>query len=243
MTDTRAHADRTAARFTERVRAQRRRRRLRWAGGVCVVAGLVLLVVLVRRSELLRVANVEVSGERRLTAAEVLAAAGVVEGSEMVTLDLAAVRRRLAALPEVQRAHVRRDWPRTIRIRIVERRPVAAVVEGRSFVLVDSAGVRITTVAAAPKGLAVVRLGPRAAPELVGDALRVMAALPADLRGRVASVQIASADGIELRTTDGDTVVWGSADQSERKAAVLAVLLRRPGSRYDVSAPDAPAYR
>jgi cell division protein FtsQ len=243
VTDLRARGDRTAARFTERARAERRRRRVRWAGVLFVLAGLVIAAVLVRRSDLLRVAHVEVSGERRLAEAKVRAVAGVVEGHEMATVDLDAVRRRLEALPEVRRAEVRRDWPRTIRIRLVERRPVAAVAEGTGYALVDSDGVRVTTVAAVPKGLALVRLGPRAAPELVGAALQVMAALPGGLGERVALVHVASPDGIELRTTDGDTIVWGSAEESERKAAVLAVLLRRPGSRYDVSAPDAPAYR
>lgn len=243
MPDSRADADRTAARFTDRVRAERRRRRVRWLAAACVLAGLAVAVVLVRRSELLRVAHVEVSGVTRLTAAQVRHAAGVPEGAEMASVDLDAVRRRVRALPAVRRVMVRRDWPRTIEIRIVERRPVAAIAEGGSFHLVDADGVRIATVARVPKGVALVRLGPRAAPALVDDALRVVAALPAELRRRVSSIQVTSADGIELRTTDGDIVVWGSAEHSDRKAAVLAALLRHPGSRYDVSAPDAPAYR
>jgi cell division protein FtsQ len=243
LPETRATADRTAARFTERVRAERWRRRVRWLGVVGTLAGLAVAVVLVRRSDLLRVAHVEVSGAGRLTAAQVRDAAGAVKGDELATVDVDAMRRRLEALPTVRRASVRRDWPRTIRIHIVERRPVAAIADRRAFHLVDVEGVRISTVTDVPKGIAVVRLGPRAAPALVADALRVMAALPADLRRRVASVQVASPDGIELRTTDGDTVVWGSAEQSERKAAVLAALLRHRATRYDVSAPDAPAYR
>jgi cell division protein FtsQ len=35
-------------------------------------------------------------------------------------------------------------------------------------------------------------------------------------------------------------VVWGSADDSDRKAAVVVALMRRDAKVYDVSAPDSP---
>ena len=48
-------------------------------------------------------------------------------------------------------------------------------------------------------------------------------------------------DRISLVLRDGRVVVWGSAEQSEDKAAVLAALLRaRDAQRYDVSVPGQP---
>jgi hypothetical protein len=38
-------------------------------------------------------------------------------------------------------------------------------------------------------------------------------------------------------------VVWGNDADPERKARVLAALMRRPAAVYDVSAPDAPTTR
>ena len=38
----------------------------------------------------------------------------------------------------------------------------------------------------------------------------------------------------------GDTVVWGSADDSAAKAEALALILQRKASVYDVSVPDLP---
>lgn len=233
----------TVARFTERVRAERRHRRLRWATWLGVVAALAGCAVLVQRSSLLSVAKVEVAGQQRVTLADVRAAAGIAEGGRMTSVDIDEARRRLEALPPVHRAYVWRDWPRTVRIRIVEREPAAAIRSGDGFLLVDAGGAPIARVAKRPKRLVIVSLAPDAPPVLVRDALHVVAALPVELRGRIASIKVASPDGLELRTDDGDTVVWGSAEQSDRKAAVLAVLLTRPGSRYDVSAPDSPAYK
>jgi cell division protein FtsQ len=51
-------------------------------------------------------------------------------------------------------------------------------------------------------------------------------------------VEAASPDDISLVLSRGRTVVWGSAEQSARKARVLALLLRRHATRYDVSVPD-----
>ena len=61
-------------------------------------------------------------------------------------------------------------------------------------------------------------------------------AVAADVR----QVRAASPDDVRLQLTKGRTVVWGSAERSARKAAVLAVLLTRRASVYDVTAPDAP---
>ena len=50
-------------------------------------------------------------------------------------------------------------------------------------------------------------------------------------------------DRIEIQLSDGDTIVWGSAEQSQVKAQVLSVLLSQEASVYDVSAPHAPTTR
>ena len=38
-------------------------------------------------------------------------------------------------------------------------------------------------------------------------------------------------------------MVWGSEEDSDRKAEVLAVLLATPATDYDVSVPDRPTVR
>jgi cell division protein FtsQ len=68
-------------------------------------------------------------------------------------------------------------------------------------------------------------------------AMQVLAALPAPLRARVASVAAPAPDAVTLHLRGGRTVVWGSAANSARKALVAAVLLRRAGRTVDVSAP------
>ena len=53
-------------------------------------------------------------------------------------------------------------------------------------------------------------------------------------------MEVASVDEIELVLANGRRVLWGSAEDSDQKAEVLAVLLKRPGQQIDVSVPGRP---
>jgi len=242
----------SAGRFAQRARDERRRRRRRWlalAGLVAVVAG---TVVLVARSGLLRVQSVVVAGERRQSAADVIAAAAIPPAAPMWQIDPGALRDRVAALPWVSTVTVTRSWPRTVRISVTERQPVAVVTTASSGSwLVDATGVEIVGVTHTEGlGLLAVQLTdrlatttPQARRPLVGAALAVAGAMPPQLRARVAAVAVASAQRITVLLTDGKTVNWGNAERSDRKSAVLTALLVTPYASYDVSAPEAPAVR
>jgi cell division protein FtsQ len=45
---------------------------------------------------------------------------------------------------------------------------------------------------------------------------------------------------VRLKLRNGKTIKWGDAQDNDRKAAVLAPLLTRPGRTYDVVTPDFP---
>jgi cell division protein FtsQ len=74
----------------------------------------------------------------------------------------------------------------------------------------------------------------------VRSVVTVSAALPSILRAQVGSISAASPDSITLNLGSGVKVVWGSSDDSARKAEVLSVLMKRKAAVYDVSAPDLP---
>ena len=68
-------------------------------------------------------------------------------------------------------------------------------------------------------------------------------ALPAEVRRQVREVRAAGLESVTLRLSRGRSVMWGSTERGDRKADVLAVLLSRKASVYDVSAPDTPTTR
>jgi len=64
-----------------------------------------------------------------VTREQVLQTAGIVEGRNIFTFDLAAARAELDKLPQVERAEIQRVLPNRIDITITERRPIAWVTQ------------------------------------------------------------------------------------------------------------------
>ncbi len=128
--------------------------------------------------------SVKVSGQQRLTEAQVLRQADIHLGDNLLALNLRVVRERLLDNPWIMTAQVAREIPDTLVIRIEEHVPLARVDLGRKF-FIDTEG-RIFKEAAAgdpddlPEvqglGFGDIRLGAEApAPALVAvvEALRI----------------------------------------------------------------------
>lgn len=220
-------------------RAARRKGRARRAGIVFVVVGPLLLIGwLLLLSSLLGVRTVVVTGTDRLTPDQVRAVADVRTGTPLARVDTGSIVRRVGALAPVAQVSVSRGWPGTLRVQVVERTPVAAVVDAQGVELVDSSGVPFATVPGVPAGtvrLQVAHPGPRDA--TTRSALQVLDDLPATLRARVRSVQAASPASVTLVLRDGRQVLWGGSGDTAAKARATEVLLRMPGTVFDVSRP------
>lgn len=224
----------------------RGRRRTRLALTLSALGLLVLLGVagwLLLGTGVLGVRDVQVTGTQRLDPAVVRTLAGIEAGTPLARLDTGSVAARLARLPAVRSVDVERRWPRTVTIRVRERRAAAVQARGPAYVLVDRTGVAFAPVARRPDGLPLVSAPVDAGPPALRAALDVLDQLTVPVREQVRQVRAASPDDVEVRLTRGRTVLWGSTDRGERKAAVLAVLVSRKARVYDVSAPDAPTTR
>jgi cell division protein FtsQ len=230
-------------RFAHRIWARRwsRLRVLVAIGLVIVLAGAAGWVVL--ESTLLSVRTVEVTGTSRVTPAEVLAAADVAPTTPLARVDTDAVARRVRALVAVRTVSVSRQWPRSVQIVVQERVPAAVQRRGSSYLLVDASGVAFDTVRKRPKGLPLVTAPTAAGEPAFRAALTVLTSVPASVRRQLIEVRAASPEQVTLRLTRDRTVVWGSPERGDRKAAVLTALMSRRARVYDVSAPDAPTTR
>ncbi|WP_214369445.1 cell division protein FtsQ/DivIB [Pseudonocardia sp. H11422] len=229
-----------------------RRRRLALLAVVAVLlAGLGVTVrVLLYDSGLADVEQVEVTGALTLPVPDVLAAAAVEPGSPLAGVDVVAVADRVAALPGVARADIRRNWPHTVTIAVTERVAMALAGTTQGLFLVDGTGVAFRPAPEVPPPLprlVVGSVGPDD-PETTA-ALGVLAALPEPVRTQVQTVDVAGpaaaggSPSLTLGLTDGRQVRWGSPDRSDRKAAVLVPLLTQEGAVYDVASPELPTVR
>lgn len=229
-----------------RRRFARRQWARRWLAWKPVVAVLLLLASVVGAiwtaffSSVLAVEGVSVDGTELLTPSQVRAAAAVPTGDPLARVDLDRVRSRVEALAAVKSADVTRTWPHEVLITVEERVAVAVVEIGGRIRGMDDSGVVFVDYQKAPTGLPHVRSSTDTRADALQEAARVIAALPSELDAQVDHVAVETVDQISLVLRDGRTVVWGSAEQSEEKARVLAALLERPAQTYDVSVPGQP---
>lgn len=190
-------------------------------------------------SSVLGARSVSVTGTVALTADEVRAAAAIPLGRPLLLLDTGAVESRVRALSRVARVEVSRSVTATVHVRVTERVAVLAAPTPDGVHLVDATATDFATVPEAPPGVPELRV-PRVTGTAASAAVQVVTGLPARLRGQIAAVRAESAADVRLRLVDGREVHWGAADQGERKAAVLELLLSQPGDVYDVTTPDLP---
>lgn len=117
------------------------RRLVRWVAPVLALLALGYGAArAVTVSGLLRVREIVVVGNEKLSAGDVeLLVAGL--GQEQILgVDLEQYRQRLLDSPWVEDVHLTRVLPATIRIAVVERRPMAAARLGQQLYLVDKTG-------------------------------------------------------------------------------------------------------
>jgi cell division protein FtsQ len=94
---------------------------LLWCGGAWA------LDKFVYENSTFAVQNVEVQTDGDLAPEQLRKWAGVKSGANLIALDLAAVKRNLELVPTVASVSIERILPRTLRIRVTERKPVAEV--------------------------------------------------------------------------------------------------------------------
>ncbi|WP_158887294.1 cell division protein FtsQ/DivIB [Amycolatopsis anabasis] len=214
--------------------------RRRWVALLSVVT-VAAVVYLLFFTSLLGVRSVEVLGANSVSADQVRAVAAVPDRRAMLRVDTAEIRDRVAAMPGVATAEVSRSWPSTIEIEITERTAMGYFERDGGIHLVDGTGVDFKTVKEKPGGLPqlkLARVAPDDAPTRAVTA--VLAAVPEQLRSQVTAAGAVTPGSVELTLANGKVVRWGDAEQTERKAKVLAALLTREGKTYDVSSPELP---
>lgn len=193
----------------------------------------------VTRSDYFRTQTIAVSGNQRLSEAEILLQAGIRHGDNLLALNLRVVRERLREHPWIGEARVSREIPETIAIQIEEHAPLACVDLGRKF-LIDAQGRVFKEVAKGDaddlplvKGIdyADIRLGD----DLLGPA---MGAVVQALRlSQTANSAIAYADieqlhldkemGVSLTLKQGQRLIKLGFDNYELKYERFKQLLRQ----------------
>lgn len=229
-------------RLAAKAQADRRDRRralgTRFSWAMAVVLPLGMLGWVLLGSSWLAVNKLVVSGEARVTSAQIIAAAEVQLGTPLARIDLAAVAHRIRVLDAVQDVTVSRGWPTSLRIKIVERVPFVAVRSPAGVQLLDNDGYSLGPAAIVPAGVITLQVAdPTRADPSTAAALTVLRGLPTSLLALLSSAKAASPEQVTLLLKDGRQVLWGGAHDEAAKSAATLALLTFPGTNFDVSAP------
>lgn len=198
-------------------------------------------------SPIMSVRDIKVVGAENLDPDAVAEALGTLEGTPLAQLTAEDVGGQLDAFVLVQSYSVQRLPPSGIVVQIVERVPVGVVVTDDRVTVVDAAGVSLWEDSGAAESLPVISVSGDTGSAAFNGAAMVSLALPDALRADVESITANSAEDVQLTMRDGTEVLWGSVEETPRKAEIFAALrsatIDDGVSVYDVSSPNNPVTR
>lgn len=219
-----------------------------------MVAVLLLAPWVLFASPLLRVRAVEVAGAEHTQVDEVVGAAQLGDGDNLLLLSSDEVIRNVGALPWISSVEVDRMLPGTVRIRIEERRPALVLSLGAARWTIDAHG-RVLESGTARSDLPVlagVQVG-TVSPGVdlktadATGAMRVWRSLPAGLARDMEAIFAPTVERITLVLADGTQVRYGAPESMAAKNEVLRALLAQleaEGSLatyIDIRVPSRPA--
>ncbi len=208
---------------------------------VLVTALLAGAVYVIWFSPVLALRTVTVTGADAELTAQARAAVTEPVGTPLASIDVTAVRDRVAQLDSVDTVSVTRKWPHELVVSVVERVPVAtAQANGRWWLLAED-GTPYRPAAVQPADLMPIALatpgrGDRASAAAL-TVLKALQGLPPTLLASVVAIVARSDYDVELRLSDGRTVLWGSTADLARKVQVLPAVLAQPGTVFDITDP------
>jgi len=226
--------------------AKRHRVFLKYVLIVCGVIDAILVLLLVYLFFLhmpyFNLQHVEVTGNRRLSRAEVVEASETVAGINLLTVDLGAIAARLQRHPWIHSAAVYRRFPGSLIIEIEERNP-RAILSAEKLYYVDDRAQFFTRLlpgdsvdyplftGISPEDLK--SRGPEIQ-ELIRRGLAMLETMERDGSGMepsaVAEIRLSLDEGLSLRTRDDRRVVLGNDNfesKLQRYARLKGFLIRR----------------
>lgn len=190
-------------------------------------------------SSFLTIKKVEVRGNQVVSTDSILELAQVKPNIQLLRVNISQTSERIKTISQIKAVDVRRGWPATLVIEVVERTPLAVtdIPEGRF--LVDETGLAYQPVT--PDINLPLIFGSDAQNRAIG--VKAWQSYPDWLKTEVVSTTVENPNSIWFLLTSGRRVDWGNLEQANEKAAVLKVLRRMAASTYDVSTPEVPVVK
>jgi cell division protein FtsQ len=216
--------------------------------GVCVL--LAGAWIWLRDSSLVAVERVAVVGQSGPDAAAIRSALiSAARGMTTLNVQMDQLRSAVSPFPAVKSLQVSTQFPHGMRIRVIERLPVAAIMLGGRAVAVAADGTLLHDVTATSALPMLPLAGPPGGPRLTkasgASAIRLLAAAPYQLLARISQVSTLAGHGLVAQVRGGPSIYFGDATDLRAKWISASGVLADPGSAgaayIDVTDPVRPA--
>ncbi|MCX6101185.1 MAG: FtsQ-type POTRA domain-containing protein [Candidatus Bipolaricaulota bacterium] len=178
--------------------------------------------------------EVGVSGNHEASALDIARAANLRGGVGLLSVSPSSTARRVSALPWIKEVRVRRSFPHDVTIEVVERSPVARILQGGSkCVLIGEGGVVVAATCTGRdsvpllKGAALSKAEPGGRLVDAGVAALMDALQAASIAGlTVREVDVSKRESVELVTTADARIRLGMLSEAAAKIRYLEALCR-----------------
>ncbi|MBN2169267.1 MAG: FtsQ-type POTRA domain-containing protein [Actinobacteria bacterium] len=223
--------------------------------GVFSLMFAVIVTLLAFYTGLCAVNKIEVSGNSYLTVDYIQQASGLTKGENLLTVNVKKVAKNLKNNNWVDSVTINRDLLHTVKININEREPVAIAGFNGALFLVDGKGYVITNeIPENFKNLPSVHGGEKHKLEIgktvkdksVKTAIELISAMPKRVRSTIALWNPFDGRGHVFNTNTGFQVVYGEAEEVEKKSEILEAIYidiqsnKRKISYIDVRVTESP---
>lgn len=215
----------------------------------------VLAVYYFTQSPLFALQDIKVTGNTKVTEAEIIQISGLSVGMNYFGLDTQLVEKRVLAIPLVEKVTVEKHLPDSVLINIKERKPLALFCTQEGLFVIDGKGYcleKCTTAASYDlpiiTGLTPDSLDP-GEQVIKSDELEVvLAALEQDIQQQFSEINMAQTDNLIAYTRQGVPVFLGTINELSEKLDIaisyLDLLVDEEDIEYiDIRSIQAPAVK
>lgn len=196
-----------------------------------LLAGFVFL-----HSSVFEIRNIEVKGNKLLAQDKIIELSGLTLGTNIFKQNFQKTEEKIKLNPMVKTVILKRHFPSTVELDIVERQALALIPVTDGFIQVDFDGYYLnklenTAKINQPYITGIKNVNGAAGKKIVSDKLAVglafLAKMPASLKNEVSEINVSDEDNVVLYTIGGAPVRLGDNERITKKVKMLTEILSK----------------
>lgn len=220
----------------EKLRQIRRKQQLQMGLIFVIIAGLLASFIWLFSSDLFKIKKVKITGTKHLNDSQIEKAAAVSPKTSLIRVPVKEIEGRLLKNPWIKSVEISRSFPNTLIIEISERKAIALVPVSDGLAAVDCDGLvlekrpdidRVNLPLIKDLKVNKVKIGKRIQSSAFSNAISCLGHLEDQLRSSLSIISASSVDKLSLYTKEGIEILYGKAENVEKKNYILKKLLSK----------------